>query len=117
MKPRELVEAWVKYFNASDVSRLGELYHVDAVDHQSPHEPVVGREAIMDMFRSEFASRKMKCVIDGIHEVGDVVVVEWHDPLGLNGCSLFTLMDGLIIQQRGYWDRMTAQRLHSESSD
>lgn len=44
---------------------------------------------------------------------GDVVALEWKDPVGLRGCGFFTVKDDLIIFQRGYWDRLSFHRLHN----
>jgi quercetin dioxygenase-like cupin family protein len=53
----------------------------------------------------------MLCIPDRIHEAGEVVVLEWKDPDGLRGCGFFTIKEGLIAFQRGYWDRLSFQRL------
>jgi predicted enzyme related to lactoylglutathione lyase/ketosteroid isomerase-like protein len=110
--PKDLVERWVELFNAGDADALAELYHDDAVNHQVAAEPVEGREAIRDMFRREFASAEMTCIPDVIHEAGDVAILEWTDPLGLRGCGFFTVREGRIALQRGYWDKLSFLRLH-----
>ena len=35
------------------------------------------------------------------------------DPLGLRGCGFFTVSNGLITFQRGYWDKLSFLRLHN----
>ena len=112
MTPREVVETWVERFNAGDVAGLAALYHEDAVNHQVTQEPVEGREAIRAMFEREFAAAEMVCIPEAIHEAGDVAALEWRDPLGLRGCGFFTVRDGLIAFQRGYWDKLSFLRLH-----
>lgn len=112
MTPRELVEEWVRRFNAADVSALAALYHEDAINHQVTQDPVVGREAIAAMFAAEFAAARMVCIPEVIHEAGDVAILEWRDPLGLRGCGFFTVRDGLIRFQRGYWDKLSFLKLH-----
>jgi ketosteroid isomerase-like protein len=112
MTPREVVETWVERFNAGDVAGLAELYHEDAVNHQVTQEPVEGREAIRAMFEREFAAAEMVCIPEAIHEAGDVAALEWRDPLGLRGCGFFTVRDGRIAFQRGYWDKLSFLRLH-----
>jgi len=62
MKPRELVLAWVEAFNRADVAALAAMYSDDATNHQVAEQPVVGRVAIRDMFRSEFAKAEMVCL-------------------------------------------------------
>jgi limonene-1,2-epoxide hydrolase len=112
MLPREVVERWVERFNAADSDGLAELYHPDAVNHQVTQEPVEGRDAIRAMFEREFAAAHMTCIVDAIHEAGDVVPLEWRDPLGLRGCGFFTVRGGRIAFQRGYWDKLTFLKMH-----
>src|SRR5687767_11681209 len=113
MKPRDVLEKWIALFNAADVDGLAALYAEDAVNHQVALEPVVGREAIRAMFVREFRTATMVCIPDAIHESGVVVALEWKDPLGLRGCGFFTIEDGLITLQRGYWDKLSFLKLHN----
>ena len=115
MSPREVVEAWVARFNAADVDGLADLYHPDAVNHQVVQDPVEGREAIRAMFRREFAAADMTCIVEAIHDAGEVVALEWRDPLGLRGCGFFTVRDGRIAFQRGYWDRLSFLEMHGQT--
>lgn len=64
------------------------------------------------MFAQEFAAADMTCIVETIHEAGEVAALEWRDPLGLRGCGFFTVRDGLIVFQRGYWDRLSFLRTH-----
>jgi limonene-1,2-epoxide hydrolase len=112
MLPREVVERWVERFNAADVGGLADLYHRDAVNHQVTQAPVEGRDAIRAMFEREFASADMTCIVEAIHEAGDVVALEWRDPLGLRGCGFFTVREGRIAFQRGYWDKLSFLKMH-----
>jgi len=113
MTPRAVLEKWISLFNAADADGIAALYSEDAVNHQVALEPVMGREAIRAMFAREFASATMVCVPDAIHEAGEVVALEWKDPLGLRGCGFFTVRNGLITFQRGYWDKLSFLRLHN----
>src|SRR5215510_16259533 len=115
MSPREVVETWVARFNAADVDGLADLYHPDAVNHQVAHDPVEGRQAIRAMFRREFAGADMTCIVEAIHDAGEVVAIEWRDPLGLRGCGFFTVRDGRIAFQRGYWDRLSFLEMHGQT--
>lgn len=110
--PRQVLEQWVARFNAGDAEGLAALYATDAVNHQVTHAPVEGREAIRAMFRREFAAAEMVCIPDAIHEAGEVVALEWRDPLGLRGCGFFTVRGGEIVFQRGYWDKLSFLKLH-----
>ena len=112
VSPRQVVEEFVRRFNAHDAGAIAELYHEDAVSHQVMLQAVEGRPAIRAMFEREFAAANMVCIPEIIHEAGDVAILEWRDPLGLRGCGFFTVRDGRIAAQRGYWDRLTFLRLH-----
>lgn len=112
MTPVELVENWVKAFNARDVATLAGFYSADAVNHQVTQEPVRGRSAIRDMFEREFSAANMVCIVDRIHDAGDIVVLEWRDPNGLRGCGVFTVVSSEITLQRGYWDKLSSLKLH-----
>jgi hypothetical protein len=112
MTPRQVVEEWVRRFNAADADALAELYRKDATNHQVVQEPVVGKAAIREMFLREFATAKMMCIPEIIHESGNVVILEWKDPLGLRGCGFFTVEDDHIVFQRGYWDKLSFLKKH-----
>jgi ketosteroid isomerase-like protein len=103
--PKDVVVAWIDRFNAGDPDGLAELYHSDAVNHQVVFDPVEGRDAIRQMFRTEFQRMAMTCIPEIIHEARDVAILEWRDPQGHRGCGFFTVRDGRIAFQRGYWDR------------
>jgi hypothetical protein len=112
MTPRQVVEEWVRLFNAADADAIAELYREDATNHQIVQEPVVGKAAIREMFRREFASAKMRCIPDRIHEAGNVAILEWKDPLDLRGCGFFTIEGDRIVFQRGYWDKLSFLKKH-----
>jgi uncharacterized protein (TIGR02246 family) len=75
MSPRQVVERWVEQFNAVNADGLADLYHQDAVNHQVTQDPVEGRDAIRAMFEREFATADMTCIVEAIHEAGDVVAL------------------------------------------
>jgi ketosteroid isomerase-like protein len=111
-RPRELVQSWVDAFNRGDADALANFYADDAVNHQVAEEPVAGRSAIREMFASGFAAAKMVCIVEQIFEDGEWAILEWRDPLGLRGCGFFHIMNGRIVFQRGYWDKLTFLRIH-----
>src|SRR5262245_21124872 len=111
MRPRDLVQAWVDAFNRADVDALANLYSEDATNHQVAESPVQGREAIRRMFADGFASAKMVCIVENLFQDGEWAILEWRDPLGLRGCGFFHVVDGKIVFQRGYWDKLTFRRL------
>jgi hypothetical protein len=112
IRPKHVVEAWVRAFNAQDTDGLAAMYSADATNHQVAEQPVVGRTAIRAMFVAGFASATMVCIVENIFEDGEWAILEWRDPLGLRGCGFFHVQQGLITFQRGYWDKLTFLRLH-----
>lgn len=110
LRPREVVEAWVAAFNRGDADALAALYAEDAVNHQVAESPVRGRAAIREMFAAGFAAAGMTCIVENLFEDGDWAMLEWRDPLGLRGCGFFHVLDGRIVFQRGYWDKLTFLR-------
>lgn len=112
MTPRQVVEKWVERFNAADAAGLADLYFEDAINHQVTQEPIKGRDAIRAMFERDFATARMVCIPEVIHEAGEIAALEWRDPLGLRGCGFFTVRDDRIAFQRGYWDKLSFLKLH-----
>jgi limonene-1,2-epoxide hydrolase len=112
MRPRDIVSAFVEAFNRADADALAGLYSEDAVNHQVAESPVQGREAIRQMFIDSFAAAKMVCIVENVFEDGEWAILEWRDPLGLRGCGFFHIVNGKIIFQRGYWDKLTFLRQH-----
>lgn len=64
------------------------------------------------MFEREFAAAEMVWIPEAIHEAGEVAALEWRDPLGLRGCGFFTVREGRIAIQRGYWDKLSFLKMH-----
>ena len=113
MTPKSIIEKWVTAFNNADTDILESLYADNAINHQMPNKPIVGRQAIGQMFRDDFASSPdMHCIPEQIIEQGDWAVLEWHDPKGFRGCGFFEVKNGLIQIQRGYWDKLTFNNLY-----
>ncbi|WP_020564477.1 nuclear transport factor 2 family protein [Methylosarcina fibrata] len=111
MESRELVQSWVDAFNRGDADALADFYSEDATNHQVAEEPVVGRAAIREMFATGFANARMVCIVEHIFQEGEWAILEWRDPLGLRGCGFFHVVNGKIVFQRGYWDKLTFLRL------
>ncbi len=107
MSPTQIVQLWIDRFNATDIDGLMALYAEDAINHQVVTEPLKGRAEIRKLFETEFARAKMVCIQVKIHEVGDWAILEWRDPLGLQGCGFFEIKNDLILFQRGYFDQLT----------
>ncbi len=107
MEPKELVKKWVDTFNKADAEALAAFYADEAINHQVVTDPIVGKEAIRQMFATEFARAKMVCIPENIFQDGEWVMLEWTDPLGLRGCGFFHIVNDKIIFQRGYWDKLS----------
>jgi chromate reductase, NAD(P)H dehydrogenase (quinone) len=110
IRPKALVEEWVKAFNEADIERLASFYAVDAVNHQVAEASIQGREAIRASFADGFANATMVCIVENLFEDGEWAFLEWRDPKGLLGCGFFHVMKGEIVFQRGYWDKLTFLR-------
>jgi limonene-1,2-epoxide hydrolase len=114
LTPRQTIQKWVAAFNNADTDTLESLYADHAVNHQMPNHAVVGKKAIGKMFRDEFAAAPyMHCIPVQIIEEKDWAVLEWRDPKGFTGCGFFKVTGGLIIIQRGYWDKLTFNKLYN----
>ena len=111
MSPKQLVQEWISRFNEADLEGLASLYAMDATNHQVVMEPLLGREAIRNMFRTEFGRAKMTCIAENIFEDGEWAILEWRDPTGLRGCGFFQVQDSEIVFQRGYFDQLSFFRL------
>jgi len=105
--PKKTVLAWVEAFNNADVETLIQLYHRDAINHQVAYEPVQGHDALRDLFRMEFGRANMVCIIENLFQEGEWAILEWSDPLNIRGCGFFQVRDGLIVLQRGYFDKLS----------
>ncbi len=112
MTNKELIATWVERFNNADADGVAELYHDEAVNHQMPLEAITGKEAIRAMFKREFAAADMHCIPVQIISEGEWAVLEWRDPKNFCGCGFFRIVDGKILNQRGYWDRYTFGKLY-----
>ena len=111
MEPRQVVEDWVSCFNRADADAIADFYTEDATNHQVVRDPVVGRDAIREMFAREFAEATMVCQIENIFQDGDWAILEWTDPNGLRGCGFFNIQNDKIVFQRGYFNELSFLRL------
>jgi limonene-1,2-epoxide hydrolase len=113
MTPVEILNQWIEAFNRADIDALTALYAEDAVNHQVANDPIHGREAIREMFIREFAAADMVCIPENIFHDGQWAIMEWKDPLGLRGCGFFQVINNQIVFQRGYWDKLSFQKLYA----
>jgi hypothetical protein len=112
MSPKDVIKKWVTAFNGKDTDTIANLYHESAINHQVMNSPVEGKAAIRQMFADDFARAEMVCIVENIFQDGEWAILEWRDPLGLRGCGFFHIVDGKIIFQRGYWDKLSFLRQH-----
>ena len=110
MEPRQVVKNWVACFNRADAEAIADFYADDAVNHQGVRDPVVGRDAIREMFDLEFGRATMVCHIENIFQDGEWAILEWKDPKGLRGCGFFNILDDKIVFQRGYFNELSFLR-------
>jgi len=113
MTAKSIVEMWVEAFNSGNADAIAEFYSEDAINHQVAESPVEGKEAIREMFTREFSQAEMTCLVENIFEDGEWAILEWKDPLGLQGCGFFHVQEGKIVIQRGYWDKLSFLRMHN----
>lgn len=104
--------AWVEAFNRADADALAAFYAEDATNHQVAEAPVQGREALRARFKADFEAATMVCLVEHLFEDGEWAILEWRDPLGLRGCGFFHVVEGRIVFQRGYWDKLSFLRQH-----
>jgi hypothetical protein len=114
MGTRRTIEMWVERFNAGDAEGISTLYAEDAVNHQIPLTPVLGRADIEEFHRETFAGGPLTCTPLNLVIDGEWAALEWTDPDGMRGCGFFQVRDGLIVHQRGYWDSAQLNEIHPD---
>ena len=77
LRPKEIVCKWVDAFNNHDVEAIMSLYHDNATNHQVTNDPVIGIDAIREMFTAEFATADMTAIVENIFEDGQWAILEW----------------------------------------
>lgn len=123
MNSIELLKIWIDAFQACDVERVAACYADDAVNFQvAAGEPAIGRAQIKADTASFFAAfPDAWSRIENLIGDGDWAAWEWVGggtflgefagvaPTGksfeIRGCGFLHFRDGLIIYQRGYWDK------------
>lgn len=117
MNTRQTVERWVELFNSADAKAISELYADDAVNHQTPLAPVVGRALIEEFHRDTFAAEGLTCTPVNLVVEDEWAALEWIDPDGFRGSGFFQVREGKIIHQRGYWDSVQLSEAHPKLHD
>lgn len=123
-----LVDGWVAAYNRHDLDALLACYGDGIENTQLPWgKRVVGKEAMRAVYAKTFAAfpdiaiRVLAIVCDK-----DVVVLRWefcgtmsgdfagtkptNKKFQMEGCEMFRIADGKVVEQRGYWDKDTMFR-------
>lgn len=107
MTPTEVVREWICRFNRADVEGLLQLYAEDVINEQVVFSKTLrGHDAMRQLFELEFSRAQMTCLEKRIYECGDTAILQWEDPLGLEGCGFFQVKDNQIVHQKGYFDQL-----------
>jgi ketosteroid isomerase-like protein len=121
MTPKEVLIAFHAAFVARDVDGLCALYADDAINHQVAEAPLHGKAAIRKSFEDFFRAFPDETTeMLNLFQDGEWAIWEWRGgfaqmPTGapvLHGCGFFHVRNGLIVFQRGYWDKLTFLRMH-----
>ena len=112
MSSKSIITQWVEFFNAGDASALSALYHSSGVKEFATGKKIDGQKNIEDTYRQEFSRANMVCIVDRMLASDDVVTLEWKDPLGLRGCSIFKIVGEVIVHERVYFDKLSFLRAH-----
>jgi steroid delta-isomerase-like uncharacterized protein len=121
---RSLVNSWITAFNTHDVATIVSLYTDDAELFDSGMKyPRRGKEAIERWFTQRFQTMPTISYAPAYQIIGEAqAAVTWTArgrsprilgqawlvrPFQADGVSIFTLADGLIQKQRGYYDHLS----------
>lgn len=116
--PDELVRDMCRSWSDPDPDRIAAFFAEDAVYHNIPMEPVVGRAAIRD-FLAGFLTTFDGVDFDIHHQIasGNVVMNERTDTLRTAGQAIplpvtgvFEVADGAIVAWRDYFDMAAINR-------
>ena len=122
MSVQALIDGW----NARDGTRIADAFTPDGVrvEYARPGARLEGRDAIAAHVQNNMTAIP-DCVLDvhGLTEQGDTATLEWtfrgtHSgdtpgleatgrEISLPGVSVYRLRDGLIEEERVYWDAAT----------
>ena len=113
---RDLVVDNLLAFDRLAYAEIAEDYAEDGVLHFMQKEPIVGRGAILEFFRTEFEKiTNTRIEILEVYEAGDKVIVERIDHCDYDGhpvscpiCNVTTVANGEIIRWHEYFDQKFA---------
>ena len=104
LRPKEIVCKWVDAFNNHDVEAIMSLYHDNATNHQVTNDPVIGIDAIREMFTAEFATADMTAIVENIFEDGQWAILEWTKPLNSSSITISPIWDTVFVDTISYSD-------------
>lgn len=125
MDSKELLQKWIEAFQRCDVEAVVECYADNAVNLQiAAGEPAIGKEQIREVtaeFFKGFPDAWSR--VENLIASGDRAAWEWigggtftgefygQKPTGksfeIHGCGFFQFKDGKIVEQHGYWDKLS----------
>lgn len=119
----KIARAWIAAFNAHDVAAIVALYAPEAILNDSGMKRARhGQQAIEQWFSERFC--KVRAIAyQSANELvdGELVAITWtvngYTPrllgqrwlertFSVDGVSVFTIRDNLIVKQRGYYDHL-----------
>lgn len=120
-----LLQNWIDAFQACDVRRVVACYADDAINFQiAAGEPAIGRDQIekdTQQFFNAFPDAWSR--VENLMGDGDRAAWEWtgggtflgklgdieptNKSFEIPGCGFFRFRDGLIVEQHGYWDKLS----------
>ncbi len=112
LSPKETLLNWIDTFNCANAKALSEFYTEDATNHQVVTQAVEGKSSIYQRFVEEFSTAEMLCILDNIFMDEEWAIMEWKDPKGFRGCGFFHIVDGKIVFQRGYMDKLSFLKMN-----
>jgi steroid delta-isomerase-like uncharacterized protein len=125
LNSKELLQKWIDAFQRRDLEAVVACYAPEAVNFQvAAGAPAEGREQIArdtaEFFQGfpDAWSRVENLIADGDRAAwewigGGTFAGEFYGaaPTGksfeIRGCGFFQFRDGLIVYQRGYWDKLS----------
>jgi limonene-1,2-epoxide hydrolase len=108
-----LILAFIGAFNANDLQQIMEFFHVDAVYHNMPVDPVQGVEAIRGIIQGFLGlATEVDWVVHNIAEAeSGAVLTERTDRFLIQGnwielpvMGSFVVRDGKLAEWRDYFD-------------
>ena len=115
----EVVKAFARAWEAMDLDAVVNAFAPDAIYHNMPMDPAVGRKAIRQMVGYWLESTtQMRWELRGLAEISPgVVFAERLDTFKMRGVTValpcagvFEITDGLITAWRDYFDQATVER-------